>query len=373
MDDREASGDLLWLETRALDDLGRAQEAAQRACETLEVQPENVEAAQMLAARLGLVGDWGRAVTQLERALDVSHPPAATAAKLWEAIGRAYAGPLENIERAQRCYRRALEANPSKSSAHEALADITAFDPDTHRESIELHRELLASYPARAGSWRAIARIAEHWRRDLPLRSANIVMSALGLASSERRSDSPSALAIDADPSADLRLRTASELLAELGPGSAGIDASASDLPVEIRDDVLRASHGAWVLSDEALQQIWSRPPSEEDDTATDLLRRMRRRVWRAPAGANDLRGAVDLDPRTWRIEILAEGAARAIHARRISVRSALVALLRHWPDTSHLEVSDAIELGAAVQACPPARALLHRLARAALDGLGMS
>jgi len=64
---------------------------------------------------------------------------------------------VEDIERAQRCYRRALECNPLRQSAREALADTTAFDPAAHRESVEAHKGLLERNPGRRSSWRSLS------------------------------------------------------------------------------------------------------------------------------------------------------------------------------------------------------------------------
>jgi hypothetical protein len=74
-------------------------------------------------------------VKLLERALDVAHPERTVEAEIWEAIGRAYAGPLEDIERAQRCYRRALECNPLRSSAARGARRHHRIRPAAHRES----------------------------------------------------------------------------------------------------------------------------------------------------------------------------------------------------------------------------------------------
>lgn len=374
VEDRDPRGALLWIESRALDRLGRSQPAAVRACEALELRPQNLEAAMLLAQRMGLVGSWKRAVAVLERALDATKPPPETAAEIWEVIGRAYAGPLEDLERAQRSYRRALECNELRSSAREALADITAFDPASHRESVALHRALLQRHPARAGSWRAIARMAEHWQRVLPLRTANAVMSALALAPGEGSDGPPAPVAIDAGPCPDPRVEAAIQVLCAVD-GGAPLEQSADPLlqglPREIQEEVHRLGGWAWSLPDESLREAWSQPLEEDEDTLGDLLRRARRRVMRARREAR-LDDPGDLDPRTWRAHVLARAAARAVHDQRLPVRSALLAMLRSWPETQRAATSTAIELGAAIQACPPARILLGRLADASLRGLGL-
>jgi tetratricopeptide (TPR) repeat protein len=156
---------LLALQAVALGEQGRRTEAAQSALAAVELDPGDHAAALCLARHVGQVGDWRRGVRALERTLEVSHFAPAVEAELWEAIGRLYAGPLQNLERAERSYRCALNANPESDRAREALAEVTSFDPGAHTESLRLHRVLLEKFPARRASWRALERIAEH-RRD---------------------------------------------------------------------------------------------------------------------------------------------------------------------------------------------------------------
>ena len=61
-----------------------------------------------------------------------------------------------------------------------ALADMTAFDPAAHRESVEAHRGLLERHPGRRSSWRSLERIASHWKRERAQKTCVAVLQALG-------------------------------------------------------------------------------------------------------------------------------------------------------------------------------------------------
>ena len=50
-----------------------------------------------------------------------------------------------------------------------------------------------------------------------------------------------------------------------------------------------------------------------------------------------------------------------------------MLTLLRIWPATSTLELESGGDLAEALQLCPPAQALLLRVADATMDALGVS
>jgi hypothetical protein len=311
-------------------------------------------------------------VTLLERALDVAHPERTVEAEIWEAIGRAYAGPLEDIDRAQRCYRRALECNPLRSSAREALADTTAFDPAAHRESRDAHVELLERNPARRSSWRSLERIAAHWRRDRVRETCAAVLQALGPATNANGAPAP--LLVEVGEPEDPSVVAASELLRGLaesgGLPSTDADAPSLALSPALRREVDALAGAAFALSDAALRGLWSQPP----DAAAgrdDLARRARRLLKRARThfDAEMLRV---LDPLVWREQVLAQAGARLLAAGQADLRELLLELLETWPASKHLELRASGDLAAAVQLCPPARALLLRISDAAVAGLGL-
>ena len=74
----------------------------------------------------------------------------------------------------------------------------------------------------------------------------------------------------------------------------------------------------------------------------------------------------------TWREAMLCEAAARAVLGRSLPLRDALLDLLQSWPATRRLDLRNGGDLGAALQLCDPARALLLRVADATLAGLGL-
>jgi tetratricopeptide (TPR) repeat protein len=368
---------LLWVRSRALTELGERREGVRCASDALRFDPSNVEAARVVAAQLGQVGNFAAAVNQLERVLDATEPPPAVRAELWEAIGRAYAGPLEDLDRAQHCYRRALEASPLRAGAREALADVTAFDPGHHRESLALHRELLAAFPSRPGSWRSLARIAEHWRRADSSRTCAIVLEALG-ADME-----PSADAVGGRPLVAVEgsrvpsLRAASEILsayaeaASLPSPASSAERVYAQAPEALRRELIALAGEAWELADAELSAQWLLPLGKGERAGEELPRRARRRL-RAALESAQPEALRALSAGQWRAELAAQAAARAIASGELALGAALRALIAGWPETSHLRLRSNQELAAAIQSCPPVRGLLLRIADAAIAQLGL-
>jgi len=369
-----ARGAILWLAAEADLALGRRADAARLAIEALGCDPAHLPAARLLAAELGQLEDWRQAVALLERALDVAHPERTVESELWEAIGRAYAGPLEDIERAQRCYRRALECNPLRSSAREALADTTAFDPSAHRESVAAHRELLAANPARRSSWRALERIAEHWKRERAQITCSAVLKALAPASGTAAA--PQMLLAELGPAGNSSVAAASELLlalAEAGaqPASGADGAGIPKLSFGLKREVAAIAGSSWGLPDEVLKNAWSQPGEDTGQPGEDLGRRARRRLKRVmrSVDAELLRA---LEPEVWRAEVLAQAAARLVATSAMDLRELLLELTECWPATAELQLRSNGDLAAGIQLCPPARALLLRLGNATIASLGL-
>jgi len=373
LDEGENRASLYWIQARALYELGRVEEAAQGASDTLKADPMNVDAARLLAEHLGQSGDFRDSVTQLERSLDVASPSKPVEAELWEAIGRAYAGPLEDIERAQRAYRRALEANPLRASAREALADITAFDPGSHRESVELHRDLLEAFPSRRGSWHALKRMADHWAREPAAMTCARVLSALGETQTVP-GDGP-ALLIRPEDAPNSAVAAATELMLALEEAGAlparGMTAGFAEVPPAIGRHLEKLAGGSWELQDDQLAVLWREPLDDVALLGEKIPRRARRRMKKALQRIEEADGH-SLDPAIWREELLAQSMAMALADGQVSLDEALRTLLSLWRTTSHLALDDGGDLGAALQLCPPARALLLRIADATLAALGV-
>jgi hypothetical protein len=312
-------------------------------------------------------------VSQLERALDVARPTKPVEAELWEALGRAYAGPLESMERADRCYRRALEANPLRSTAREALADITAFDPAAHGESVHLHRELLEAFAARPGSWRSIVRIAEHWRRDRAGESARQVLAALRMGPETSFSEPP---LVHTGASENAAVRAATELLRALNeanqlPNVTPTPRDLPDLPMPLRIQLAELSGPGWDLADDVLSGLWQETIPERLEAGEGLSRRSRRQLQRALKDT-DTQMLRALEPSTFREELFGQAAARAVDQGKMQLPEALFSLLELWPATADLDLRTGGDLSAAIQKCPPAQALLLRVADTTLGALGL-
>jgi tetratricopeptide (TPR) repeat protein len=372
--DRGAQAAVAWVEARAHARAGRSGDAARKAGEALELDPSHLEAARLLASHLGQAESWQAAVSQLERAIELARPPAPLEAELWEAVGRAYAGPLEDLRRAQQAYRRALTCNPLRSSAREALADTTAFEPATHAESLLLHRDLLEQYPAREGSWRAIARIAGHYHRESIRQTAEAVVHAL-VERGERESDRRPPLALGGEARPLPELAAATEFLAALEEVDAlpatPATAPFPRLPAAIQSELSGMVGRAWQLADEVLRALWSQAGRAAADSSFEALPwKARRRLKQAQRNA-DAETLRRVDPSAWRQDLLARAAASALAKRRIGLAEALIGLIASWPATAQLEPRASGQLHAIAPLCPPARALLLRIADECLGALG--
>ena len=369
----KARAALLWTAAEASASLGQNGPAARRAMEVLGCDPTHVPAARMLAGNLGQLEDWGQAVKLLERTLDGAHPERPVEAELWEAVGRAYAGPLEDIERSQRCYRRALECNPLRQSAREALADMTAFDPAAHRESVEAHRGLLERHPGRRSSWRSLERIASHWKRERAQKTCVAVLQALGPAGGASPIDGAPLVEVGAPT--DPTVAAATELLLAVSEAGALPEPSeprpypAFAAPLE--QELTALVGPAWLLSDAALRGVWSQPGDESTQTGEDIGRRAKRRLKRA-LRTFDTELLRVLAPDVWREQTLGQASARVLAGGRMELRDLLLELLAAWPTTAKLELRASGDIASAVQLCPPARALLLRVAGAVIGALGL-
>ncbi|HTO09740.1 MAG TPA: hypothetical protein VMR86_22000 [Myxococcota bacterium] len=364
---------LLWASAEASASLGQNAPAARRAMEALMLEPTHVPAARMLAANLGQLEDWGQAVKLLEKTLDAAHPDRPVEAELWEAVGRAYAGPLEDIERAQRCYRRSLECNPLRQSAREALADTTAFDPAAHRESVDAHRGLLERHPGRRSSWRSLERIAAHWKRERAQKTCLAVLQALGPPGGATPIEG--ALLVEVGASPDGTVAAATELLLAIHEAGALPAPDATPpipTPAAPLEQALTLLVGpAWKLGDSALRGIWSQPGDDSTQTGDDLGRKARKRLKKA-LRSFDTELLRVLTPDLWREHVLGQAAARVLAAGQMELRDLLLELLGGWPTTSRLALRASGDLASAVQLCPPARVLLLRVAGAVIGSLGL-
>ena len=180
---------------------------------------------------------------------------------------------------------------------------------------------------------------------------------------------------IDSGPPANRIIRAATEVLRALEEEALLPESAPAPSAESLEGEISLALHSLigqwWELSDEALRSVWRRPATQDEPGATEIPRRARRRIRRALRGL-ELDALRQLEPEFWREQMLAQAAAMALRKSKCSLADALLHLLSNWPATSHLAVRSGGDLGAAVQLCPPARALLLRIRDAAIAALGL-
>jgi tetratricopeptide (TPR) repeat protein len=355
---------LLGLRARVLDSLGRATEAAEAALAALESNPKDQDVARCLAVHSGRTGEWKRTARALERALDLSRFEPALEAQIWDAVGRLYAGPLADLERAERAYRRALASNPEHDRAREALADVTSFDPSRHAESLTLHLALLAKFPARRASWVALERIASHWRRLDARGTCRSILAALANERAAEIGREAGSLLINLRP--EKAVEAAIEGARKEAPRGGAREAAAAlgaELPVVLRAPLDDLGGPLLSLPDEALCGLLQKAASRLEESSE---RRGRRRT------SVRARRAEPPDALGCRAELLGVAAARTVGAGAMGLREAIESLVTAWPSTSELKLERGADLAEVSQICPPVRVLLLRAAHAVAERLGL-
>ncbi len=344
------------LVTRALafEKLGRTHEAAEVALTALEADPGSELAAACLATHVGRTGEWQRAARALERTLQVSRPLPTMEATLWEAVGRIYAGPLEDLERAERAYRRSLACNPDHDRAREALADVTSFQPEAHAESLRLHLVLLRKFPGRRTSWRALERISAHASAESARAICRWVLCSL-----------------DGERERDEATRGARELLSRLEP-SPELAASINHLREHARGSA--AGDGLPRTADvvEPLQRALANLVGPcwflDDGELGARLETLGRRERLGPGRDRERSPREGFTSKSWRSEVLAVSAARAAGLGLMGLRESIEALLATHPESAGLDLRAHGDLAEALQLCPAATHLLVHLAESVLS-----
>jgi hypothetical protein len=250
---------------------------------------------------------------------------------------------------------------------------MTAFDPAAHRESVEAHRGLLERHPGRRSSWRALERIATHWKRERAQKTCVAVLQALGPAGGASPLDGP--LLVDVSAPADSTVAAATELVLALSEAGA-LPAAADPRPyptfaAALEDELRELVGPSWLLSDASLHGVWSQADGDATPAGEDLGFRAKRRLKRA-LRSFDTEMLRVLGPELWREQVLGQAAARVLAAGRMELRDLLLELLAGWPTTARLELRASGDLASAVQLCPPARVLLLRVAGAVIGTLGL-
>jgi tetratricopeptide (TPR) repeat protein len=364
--DPSACAPLLGLKARALDALGQTAEAADAALAAVEANPKDAFAASYLAANVGRTGDWRRAAWALEHALDVARFPAPVQAEIWDAVGRVHAGPLQDLERAERAYRRALERNPDLDRAREALADVTSFDPAGHAESVALHLALLEKFPARGASWKALCRIAEHWKREEAIAACSWVLASLS-----RGESGPArapALLAGLFPAPEVEVAAGLvRALEEAGHPMPQRPEDEASIPQPLTDAIEELAGALWRVPDEELGAVLENAVRLQDSADRRLRRRVREALRQSPPEA-----ICALDPETCRSEILSTAVGRVAGRRGLEPRETFEALLGAWPATRELDLEVSGNIAEASQLCRPARTLLLRVAEGVKTRLGL-
>lgn len=398
-----ARTELLWIGARALERAGRLREATAQAAAALELAPAHLEAARLLARHIGRSEDFARHVRCLEQALKVAELPAVAAAQLWEAVGQAYAGPLEDLVQAACAYRRAVAASPDRASAREALADLTSHDPRTRHESLGLHRTLLDAAPARARSWQALRRIARAQGALAAERTADAVLSALAARAEETHEEPPPVPRVIPDETRAAGPKASAEaprllVATHLGGGAnvvaahelllaldeaglldraqaieAQLAGTSGGLPDPVRASLTRLSGPLWLQTDARLARAvreWLDTPSEAGRARIRALPRAARRRLQGAIRAARRASAGALDLAVWRKELIAQATACACATRALHPARAVRALVDVCEGAAHGSRSGGGDIAPAVEASPLGRALLLRFAGPTLDAL---
>lgn len=115
----------LWLELAEVrrKRLGQTDEAIAAWRKALEIEPTNVVATRELAHMLRLKGDW-RAVAELEEKVAAAAKDARVSSRSWIRAAEVWEGRLDNDDRAQEAYAKALTARPDDLAAWDGLARI---------------------------------------------------------------------------------------------------------------------------------------------------------------------------------------------------------------------------------------------------------
>jgi hypothetical protein len=179
---------------------------------------------------------------------------------------------------------------------------------------------------------------------------------------------------VDLSPPQDPALTTASDLLAALEEVDALpatlVTPPNGRLPAAVLAELSEIGGRAWQLEDEVLRGLWAQVGDGADAPLQALPWRVRRRL-RQALRSPDTAALRRLDPEIWKADLLARAAARALARRQLTVADAIAGLAATWPATTHLDHPAGGSLAAIAPACPPARALLRRIAEGCLTGLG--
>jgi len=166
---------------RALEDLGRGDDACAAHARVLEADPDAVDAARARAAWLRAQGAWRDAASGLEAFLEhAARAPASALAEVWLELAQLRAAPLGDAEGARRACGEAVRLSPGLPAALEMLADLLLEDPAQRDEAVARHRQLLEVTPERVASVRALTTLAAALGRGRVAEDGHALLQALG-------------------------------------------------------------------------------------------------------------------------------------------------------------------------------------------------
>jgi hypothetical protein len=356
---------------QCLEVLDRRSEAMAMAGQVVDLDPTHLDAAQMLARGLLRGAGAPADLDRLERVLVEGAAPPPVEATLAFALGHAEARLQGSPERACAALRAALAANPLHEGARQALADLTARLPAHHSEGVALQRDVLREQPARRASWEALTQIADQQGRERAALTCRTVCAVLEATPAAHAHEPSRTLLVDSaapDAPGHRAFADALSCLDELDllpadPSPALQDAAHPGVAAAL---ARLAGRAPWLTLDQlqgALELVM-----EADEKLPDLPWRASRRLRRARRDLEALGAPLDLAQ--WRIDALAHGGALALAAGEAATADALESMLRLWPETAGCDLRRTEAWAALAPLCPPAEALLARIASAVLADL---
>lgn len=169
------------IRAESLEALGRVAEACDAWSDVLRDEPAAADAARARAAWQRAGAAWQDAATGLEAFLAASQDaPDAALADVWFELAQLRAGPLADAEGARAALGECLRLQPGCGAARAQLADLLARDPSRADEAAARHAELLEQTPDRAGSLRALVRLAADRGRDDAAHDGRTLLGVIG-------------------------------------------------------------------------------------------------------------------------------------------------------------------------------------------------
>jgi tetratricopeptide (TPR) repeat protein len=387
----EDLGTLALLQGRACEQRGDRTRAAEAFGLAAEAEPGCAEAALAQARLLRGAGEWRAAGDALSRFLE-RHPDPdhADLALVHEQLGRLLAGPLEDVDGAVTCYRRALALAPDLVAARASLAELLSHRAGDRAEALLHIRQLLEHSPTDAPALRVALRLARSGGSCDGVAVGVEVLRALGLASAYEQEEAapPAHLEVSGElvPPAYECLRKLAALAAdaiaqalEASGHAGGSDDETASAEARFRATLLRiegelAAPALVPLPTQEMGEILElvvrlcvdpetvRGDGRRVNALSEALRRRQRRRLRREIGDTPLEALCAIDFEQWRVELRALAAARAMQVCGCSLRTALVSLARDQTETLDSDVRAGANIAPRVAESPVATALLRRI-----------